>query len=631
LRDAIEWSYDLLDDDIKRLFRALSVFVGGCTLEAAEIVCGWTTNDGRRTTDNESDQLKTHSVLSPHSSVLDGLAALADRSMIKYEEQEDGEPRFSMLETIREYAMERLEEAGSIDGGEAKDIRRLHAEYYLSLAEEAESHLTGPEQLAWTNRIETEHDNVRAALSTTLLKVRGSSDRGTSDLTFDAPNPLLEWTGLRLAGAIWQFWAGRGYLAEGRRWLQLALDAAQRLHDSGSDTLGDAEIGFRALAGAQLKALNGMGVLARLAGDFPAARQALEDGLKIAVGISDQRAVANTLNNLGTMAMMRGDYTDARGFLEECLAIKRELGLELEAGHSLTQLGNVAMMEGNYAEARRLHEEGLVIKRREGDMEGIGHSLHSLANIARREGDYAEARRLNEETLGIARELGNKQGIAYSLRDLGNVECEQGDYEGARKSLRESLAMFRELENLMPTVECLIGIARVSTHIRQAEYAARLLGAAHTTLEATEGQLDPPDRAAFERDLGRLRAQLSEEAFTVAWEYGKTLTLEEAIALALEESPTASPTSSLMAGAPATRAALKPEGGPTFVSSESALTPREIEVLQLVAAGLTNPGIASHLNLSIGTVQTHMSSIFSKVNVNTRAAAVRYAFEHSLV
>jgi ATP/maltotriose-dependent transcriptional regulator MalT len=329
--------------------------------------------------------------------------------------------------------------------------------------------------------------------------------------------------------------------------------------------------------------------------------------------------------------MMRGDYADARGFLEECLVIKRRLGLELEAAYNLTQLGNVATLEGNYAEARRLHEEGLAITRKAGDKEGMGHALHSLATIARREGDYAESRRLIEETLAIARELGNKSGMAYSLRDLGHVECEQGDYQGADRSFLESLALFWELENLVPIIECLIGIARVAIHTRHADFAARLLAAAHTTLEATEGQLDPPDRAAFEHDLAQLRAQLGEEAFAVAWEEGKALTLEEAVALALEESPAEYPSSSRMDGAPATRAVPKPDGDPTFASEDQALTPREIDVLQLVAAGLTNPGIAAHLHLSMGTVQTHMRSIFSKINVNTRAAAVRYAFEHSLV
>jgi DNA-binding CsgD family transcriptional regulator/tetratricopeptide (TPR) repeat protein len=595
--------------------------VGGCTLEAAEAVCGKTKmmDEGQ-----QAAELSEAARAAGSSSVLDGLAALVDKSLLRQEEQEDGEPRFFMLETIRDFALEKLEEDTSSNGREANDIRELHAKYYLVLSERAEPHLAGPDQLVWANRVEAEHDNLRAALSETVLNSvlrmqNEASKRGRSAIAHSA------WVGLRLAGTIWPFWAMRGYLAEGRRWLRLALDAVEKVQEYDEQTLRRAGIEVQTLSAAHLKVLNGIGVLARLAGDFPAAGQALESGLTIARETGDQSAVAKTLNNLGAMAMIRGDYGDARRFLEEGLTIRRKLGLELDVGHSLTQLGNVAMTEGNYAEARRLHSEGLAIKRRAGDKQGIGQALHSLATIALREGDYSEARRLDEETLAIARDLGNRQGMAYSLRDLGKLACEQGDYARAHAAFLESLALFQELENLMPIIECVIGIARVTDRTGQPDAAARLLGAANAMLESTEGKLDPPDHAAYGRDLMGLRTQLGAEVFTAAWNEGKSLSLEEVQTLALGDTTATAP-------APTTPARNVSEPG-TVPPPRSGrlLTTREIEVLQLVAAGLTNPGIAEHLHLSMGTVQTHMSSIFSKINVNTRAAAVRYAFEHSLV
>src|SRR5687767_12054088 len=233
LRNAISWSYDLLTEDEKGLFQTLSVFVGGCTLDAAEAV--WTFSGrefaGSWAAVNPSGGpypgSSTDNGRQNNSSVLDALAALVDKSLLRHDEQEDGEPRFSMLETIRDFAVERLEEADSVNNSKATHIKRLHAEYYLALAEAAEPHLTGPEQLAWGNRIETEHDNLRAALSTTLMNaelrsseppaVVGTRHAGSEKTQSDIPHAAFSilysaWVGLRLAGTIWQFWAMRGYL-----------------------------------------------------------------------------------------------------------------------------------------------------------------------------------------------------------------------------------------------------------------------------------------------------------------------------------------------------------------------------------------------------------------------------------
>jgi DNA-binding CsgD family transcriptional regulator/tetratricopeptide (TPR) repeat protein len=435
-------------------------------------------------------------------------------------------------------------------------------------------------------------------------------------------------TALRLAGALWHFWS-HGNLGEGRRWLQAALDAAEQLderdlmHQGQGQGIGSAasslalvpdpdppKIDTHALARARVKALNGAGSLARLAGDFPAARRALHSGLQLSRELGDRQEVATTLTYLGTVALMYGDFAESRRYQEESLAIRRDLGLELDASYNLTYLGNVAMLEEKYAEARRLHQEGLAIQRKAGDKEGMGHSLHSLATIARRLGDYGEARRLDEETLAIARELGNKQGIAYSLRDLGNVAFEQADYSMAFSSFLESLLLFRELEVVIPTIECLIGLARVASHTGQPGYAVRLFGTAYTMLDSTEGQLDPADTTAAEGDLATLHARLSEKPFTIAWEEGQAMTLDQALKLVSEGN---------WGQEPGTRK--RGSGG---------LTSREYEVAVLGAQGLSNREIAGRLVLSERTVEMHMYNTLRKLGLPTRTRLANWAVEQGL-
>ena len=495
LHDAIGWSYELLDHGERVLLRRLGVFVGSFTAAAAEAVC------------NARDDLPT--------SAREAISSLFDKSLLQAHDDgsQGAEPRFTLLETIREYALAQLQQSGESDA-----VAGYHAEYFLALAEDAEPHITGPEQLKWADRLEAERDNLRAVLARSL------SDGGKQ-----SAGALPVWLALRLAGALGQFWGARGNLSEGRRWLQAAIEGAEKLTEAGLHAVGATTRDAHALDRVRLKALNAAGVLARLAGDFPAARQVLEGGLDISRRLGDRRAISGTLDNLGAMALMRGDYAEARSAFGESLAIKGELGLELEAGRGVTRLGNVALMEQDYPEARRLLEEGLAVGRRVEDRQGTGQALHSLAMVALAQGDYVEARRLDVETLSIARELGNRPGIAYSLRDLGNVAYELGDYQAARGSFLESLALFSELEDTLPAIECLLGVARVLARDGQHERAARLSGAAYAILESTEGLIDPATQARRESDLATLRAQLGEEAFAAAWNEGRTMSLDDAL------------------------------------------------------------------------------------------------------
>jgi predicted ATPase len=391
LRATIDWSHDLLDEDEQTLFRRLAVFIGGRTLEGVEAVCSGIEEDDR---------------LAPlQIDVLDGLASLVDKSLIQQEEGVDGEPRFTMLVTIHQYAAERLEESG-----EAEALRRRHAEYFLALAEEAEPELTGPEQAAWLERLEEEHDNLRAAL-------RWAEESGEAE------------TGLRLGGALWRFWDVRGHYSEGRERLAALLALS----------------GASGRMAARAKALNGAGNLAWSQSDYAAARSLHEEGLTIRRELGDKRDIALSLNSLGIVARRQGDYAAARSLLEKSLAIERELGNKRGIAMSLNNLGLVAASQDDYAAARSFYEESLTIRRELGDKQGIANSLGNLGEVARDQGDYTAARSLHEESLAICRELGDKLGIAYLLEGFVALAAAQGQpgralrLAGAAAALREAI------------------------------------------------------------------------------------------------------------------------------------------------------------------------------------------------
>jgi predicted ATPase/class 3 adenylate cyclase len=476
LRSLIDWSYDLLHDPEKLTLQRLSVFAGGWTLEAAEQVCAGEGVEGRE--------------------ALDLLTSLADKSLMVVE-QNDGHCRYRLLETVRQYARDRLLESG---GGEA--VRDRHRDYFLALAEEAEPYLTGANQQTWLDRLETEHDNLRAALT-------WSSATG-GDAT----------SGLRLAGALWWFWYARGYFGEGRGWLSRLLAAAPS---------GQA-------AAARAKALNGAGRLARQQSDYPAAQALLNESLTIQRKLGDWRGIALSLNNLGLMAWDQGDYPSARALYEESLAIRRKLGDRWGIAVSLNNLGGVAFDEGNYVAARALHEESLEIRRDLGDRRGIASSLGNLGNVAYAQGHYPVSWALFEESLSISREVGDRQGIGFSLGSLGNVAAAKGDNASARTFFRQSLAIRRELGDRWGIAEVLEGLSYVAFALAEPGRAARIDGAAERLREEIGSPLPPNERPRYDRHVAATRAVLGDDvAFDRAWQEGRALSLEHTIELALED------------------------------------------------------------------------------------------------
>jgi predicted ATPase/class 3 adenylate cyclase/Tfp pilus assembly protein PilF len=386
LRRTIDWSYDLLEPTEQALFRRLAVFVGGCTLVAAEAVC------------NADGDLGT--------GVLGGLAALVATSLLRQTEGNTGESRFGMLDTIREYALERL-----AAGTELTPLRQGHAQYYLGLAEAARAQLRGPEQAAWLTRLADEHENLLAAL-------RWSVIGGDNDLE----------RGLRLAESLWPAWTMRSQLGEGRRWLEAVLARQNSLSPS-----------------ARVRALSLGGALARAQGDYLRARALAEEVLTLCRQRGDVQGVAAGLATLAHLARLEGDLDRAEVLLGESLARWRELGDAAATIGGLNALGQLAQRRGDHAEATARYDEALALARAAGDERYIATLVNNLGALAHAQGDAVRARALLEESLTLARRRGDRRGIAARLINLGTAALEQGDTARARALLDESLAPARAI------------------------------------------------------------------------------------------------------------------------------------------------------------------------------------------
>lgn len=453
LRNAIAWSYDLLTSAEQALFRRLAVFAGGCTVDAAEAVCA--APDG-------AERLAVE--------ILDGADSLAAQSLLRQlETSEDGEPRFQMLETIREYGLERLRASG-----EAETLGQAHLAHFLALAERAAQGYRGPEEGRWLAVLEREHDNLRAALGWT---------RERADVT----------AGLRLAGALAYFWFRRGYLSEGREWLEslLAL-AGQRRVDGPLGRQGQAPPA-RVLA----HALYGAGDLAVWQGDYPHAMTQLEQSLELAREVGDIGLAVDALNRLGITSYLGDDPRPATQRWEEGLALARALGDPARLAGPLNNLGEVAYLQGDLERAAAYYEESFACMRQAGDLNGRNVMLANLGNIARRQGDLARARTLYREALDEAQQLGDPRAVAGVVEGMAMVIAASGD--GAR--------------------------------------AARLIGACAGARDTIGTPYLPNERADLAEALPPARAALGEEGWAAAFAAGRLLTLEQAVREALGVAP----------------------------------------------------------------------------------------------
>ncbi len=385
--------------------------------------------------------------------------------------------------------------------GEANNIQAKHRDFFLALAEEAGKNLRGPAQAEWLEKLETEHDNLRAALDCCLKNEEG----------IDA--------GLRLAGALQRFWILRGYVTEGREYLVQLLGQAASFEPSA----------------ARAYALNGAGSLAYIQGELAEARSLHEQALAMQQGLCDCEGVARSHFNLGLVTMDEGDHTLAQRFFEQSLAIRRELGDAWGIAASLSNLGAIASEQGEYVSARKLIEESLAIQRNLGDQRGVATSLTGLGVITSEEGDLVLARRLLEESLALQRVLGDKRGIATSLVNLGMLavdQCENGD---AHDALTECLTLCCELKDKFTAAHALEELARLAYVQQQPERAIRLYGIVEALRERIGTPRPPNGRVKHDCVIKDLRTALGEEKFRGAITLGRIRSLEQVIAYVLIE------------------------------------------------------------------------------------------------
>ncbi|HEY7031133.1 MAG TPA: tetratricopeptide repeat protein [Thermomicrobiales bacterium] len=513
MRNAIAWSYDLLTPGERALFRRSAVFVGGSTLEAAEVV-GAAAGE-------------------PGIDIFEGLAALVDKSLLRTEEGSDEAPRYQMLETVREFGLEQLDAHG-----EAEATRRRMADWLVELIEPAFPELFGPAQRRWQNLLEAEHDNLRAVLTWAL-------DRGEAE------------TAQRLVAAASRFWYSRGYFAESRTWAERALASGPTPEVVRS------------------KATVVVAWMSSEQGDTERALALHEEGLALARRAGDPRWLAQALTSFGLVLEDQGRFAEAQACHEEALRGYRALGDPVWPPFALNALGLVAYEQGETDRAAAYFEEALAEFRARGNSYGAGFALTNLAKVARVREDYPRAEALFAESLRSRRDYGDKRGI----------------------------------------VGCLNGLASVAAATGRFERAARLFGAAEVLREEVSAAA-PRRHNRSDRAVARTRAELGEAAFAAAWRAGRAMPLAAVVdeAMAID----------------AVAAAASPAGRPGSCAEPCGLTDRELEVLRLIAAGRRDHDIADALFISRRTVQTHVTNIFRKLGVETRAEATAVAIRRGL-
>jgi len=473
LRNTIDWSHGLLNEAEQKLFRRLSVFIGGCTLEAAEAVC----NTGR---DLGID-------------LFEGLSSLVDKNLVQRMDQHDSEARFKMLETIREYAFERL-----VTSGEEAATRRAHAAYCLVLAEEGNPELSPAERVAWLARCDLEIDNFRSAL----------------DCLFERRD--LDW-GLRLSMALFRFWDMREHLHEGCARLETILRLA---------TPGYSK--------ERAKICIFLGALSTAQGDYPAAGRFVEQSLSLYEQLGERRGIAASLNALGILARDRGDYRAAQSSFERSLACWRTLPDRLSIARCLHNLANVARILGDFSRAQMALREATGIFQEVGDRSGGAWSINQQGDIAREQGDLDVARDFYQRALKVFREAGDRWGSARSLADLGHVYCEQREYETAHARYREALVAFAELGHKRGVARALEGSACLAAARGQAARALKLAAAAAHLRRLINAPLPLAEQSRFDQSLSSAWELLSETEGEGAWTEGSAMSVESAIDYSLE-------------------------------------------------------------------------------------------------
>ena len=489
LRGAIAWSYDLLPAGQQRLFRRLAVFAGGCSLEAAAVVCA----------DPDSDSAPGPAAGGAPPAdvfgVLDGLDGLVASSLLRQEPGAGGGPQYRLLETVREFGLERLTALGPAPAAAAF---RRHAAYYLDLAEAGDAGLRGAEQGRWLERLEDEHDNLRAAL-------RWLTERGEAGAA------------LRLAGALWLFWWWRGHLTEARHHLARAL------------ALPGAADGPVVLARAA--ALEREAFFAAQQGDAGAAAGAAA-ALALRAQAGDRPGSGWTYVILGMLALRRGDAAAAGGCYAAALEIHRAAGDRYGTAVAISGLGKAAQAAGDHEAARARHRQSLALRRQLGDRQGVAEILEDLGQLALDAGDLEQARAYHAESLAIGREMGDRGGEADSLHCLGLVALERGDPAGALAGFGAALPVYGEIGAWPGVADALEGFAAALADRGEAATALRFAGAADALREALSLPAPAGRQAVVGRRIARAAGALDAPSRTAAREGGRLAPLEQVLASA---------------------------------------------------------------------------------------------------
>jgi predicted ATPase/transcriptional regulator with XRE-family HTH domain/Flp pilus assembly protein TadD len=596
LRATVEWSYELLSQPERLLFRRLSVFAGGWTLEAAEEICGLDGFEAEET--------------------LDLLHELVNKSLVIVEEESEppsviDQPsrrqlRFKLLETLREYGWEQLAKAGQTEGDALQD---RHLAFFANQAEQIAPRLSGKTAEAGFDLLEIERDNLRRALNWCLSDVSAANQLESETSSYNKLKTRTE-AGLRLGAVLFEFWRAHSYFKEGREFLEKLKEQAEVLKlrptvelvrvVNGAGGLAERQADFRRAKmllqegltiATQIEdkkdlaySLNSLGFLSQREGDYQLAKSYFEQSLNLARETDDKEVLAYNLNSLGNIAFIQGEHELARRYYHESMNIKNELGDKRGMGITLGNLGNLAYIEGDYRLAQRYYQEHFNIRREIGDKNGMAAALNSLATVAASLEDYNLAHSYFEQSLKIIRELGDKQNLGHTLNNLAYLANLQGNYSLAENCLQESLFITREIGDKREIGNALnhFGIGAVlqqkyqearhyyreSLIIRlelgdkrgvgeslagycglplsqnesssvlppvKLEQACWLAGAASGLLVAIKAALDNPEKSLYQKTLETLHQHMSEEAFNTAFTAGQAMTLEEAVAYALNE------------------------------------------------------------------------------------------------
>lgn len=496
LRAAIDWSYQLLHPEEQHILAALSVFAGGCTLEAATSVL------------NNDQQLLPHPSLSTTSlspdpltlTMINHLTTLVDRSLVQVKEDTTSESRFVLLETIREYAWEKLEESGGMER-----IQQRFADYYLELVEKAAPEFKGSQQVWWLNHLNQEYENIRVTIQRMLIEKQ-----------------ILQV--LRMGAALWQFWWISGKLSDGNRYLTAILS-----HETLSEFHNDKQIRTE-----WARVLNGAGSISLIQGYYQLATKHFTNALNFWEKLNDEENTAHTLNNLGNLSHRQNDYALATKYHMQSLGIRRKLDKVWDIAVSLTNLSFVELDRGNYTQAMRFGEESYTLFQKTDDKWGMGASLNNVGRAALLSRNYDTAITACNKSLTLFQELKSKFGIAHTLVNLLRVHLDQQDREKVTIYGQESLLLFKELNDVSGSADCLEAIAEVAISHMQWSRAIHLCSVATKLRNSVNTPRSPSDNIRYEQTLSLTRSQLNETTWQQAWEAGQKMSLEEAIDYALE-------------------------------------------------------------------------------------------------